>query len=209
MAIIRRWARRQFIINPRYQYRQILPVIVCLVAFASLAGLLVFLPLSRAVEADPNPGIQVVLEEQLLQIHLRLWPVLVLAGAIGGVYALQRSHKVAGPLYRLNQVMADIASGKDVKNVTFRAGDEFREFEELATNVSSRIRSVNARRRNMEGALLAVDKRVEELRRRFRDAGHISRQTVLVALESLQDEVYKHAEEARERRRGIKAGDKK
>jgi len=203
ISMVQRWVRKQFIVNPRYQYRTILPVVVCVGVFVILAGATVFFPISRGIEGESDPGIQVLLQEQYLQFHARLWISLFVAGALAALYALMRSHKVAGPLFRLNQVMTDIASGKDVKEVRFRDGDEFREFEGLATKVGKRVRTLSTLGRDVEKVLVDLESHIEELRTQCRGAEQYDRQAALMAFESLLDDLYKHTQEAKKHRWGF------
>ncbi len=163
-AAIRRWARRQWIVNPSYQYRTMLPPVIAAVVFALLFGAVVYFPMHRSLQAEPDPGIQVLLAEQLLQLNFRMWPVLLLAVAVACVYALQYSHKVAGPLYRLNIVLKDMAQGKDVKNVHFRDGDEFREFEKLASILGERMKNIRTQNRDVGELIINAAENMAQLK---------------------------------------------
>lgn len=156
---MRRWVRRRIIVNPSYQLRSLLPIGIFMGTYAVLLGALVFYPLHHSLDGEPDPGIRVLLAEQLNTLHLRMWPLLVMAGLLAAVYALLRSHRVAGPLYRLEKTLAELAQG-DVKNIRFREGDEFREFEHLVNQLAKKMNLLAMRNRDI---LLTVESRVKNL----------------------------------------------
>lgn len=156
---MRKWARGRIIVNPGFQFRALLPVGVYTLIFAVLAGGLVFFPLHRELNAEPDPGIQVLLREQLLGIHVRLWPMLGLAALLTCLYALLRSHRVAGPLFRLSQVLMHMADA-EYTTVRFRKGDEFREFAHIANQLSKKMQVFSTRHRDV---LLSVEGHVKHL----------------------------------------------
>lgn len=178
-AAIRRWARRQWIVNPSYQYRTMLPPVIAAVVFALLFGAVVYFPIFRSLQLEPDPGIQALLAEQLAQINFRMWPVLLLAVAVASVYALQHSHKVAGPLYRLNIVLKDMAQGKDVKNVHFRDGDEFREFEKLASILGERMKNIRTQNRDVGELVINAAENMAQLKEMLEKEEGVSKEDLL------------------------------
>jgi len=159
VAKVRKWARGRIIVNPGFQFRALLPVGVYTVLFAALVGGLVFFPLHRELNAEPDPGIQVLLQEQLFGVHLRLWLMLGLAALLTSLYALRRSHRVAGPLYRLSQVLTRMTEG-EYMSVRFRKGDEFREFAAIANQLSKKMQALSTRHRDV---LIGAESRVKQL----------------------------------------------
>lgn len=160
LARARRWARRRIIVNPAYQLRSLLPVAVFMTIYAVLLVGLAFYPLHRAVNAEPDPGIQALLAEQLLSLHVRMWPLLGMAALVAGTFALVRSHRVAGPLYRLNKTLNELVQGEVKKDVRFREGDEFREFESLTNQLAKKMQLLSTRHRDV---LLTMQGRVKNL----------------------------------------------
>jgi len=158
-AKMRKWARGRIIVNPSFQFRTLLPVGLYTLLFAVLAGGFAFLPLYRELSAEPDPGIQVLLREQLLDLHVRLWPMLGLAALLTCLYVLLRSHRVAGPLFRLSQVLTRMTEG-EYTNVRFRKGDEFREFASITNQLGKKMQALSTRHRDV---LLSVESRVKQL----------------------------------------------
>lgn len=190
-ARLRKWARRRIIVNAGYQFRTLVPIVVYTVLFAVLTGGLVFFPLHREVNAEPDPDIQVLLQEQLLGLHVRLWPMLLLAAFLAGVYALLRSHRVAGPLYRLNQTLLRMNEG-DYRSLRFRQGDEFRELEPIVTQVGKKMQLLSTRNRD---TLLSVESRVKQLTLRLNHE-ELPKEEVLNTLEAILVQIDKARERA-------------
>lgn len=190
-AKLRKWARRRIIVNAGFQFRTLVPIVVYTVLFALLAGGLVFFPLHREVNAEPDPDIQVLLQEQLLGLHVRLWPMLLLAAFLAGVYALLRSHRVAGPLYRLNQTLLRMNEG-DYRSLRFRQGDEFRELEPIVTQVGKKMQLLSTRNRD---TLLSVESRVKQLTLRLNHE-ELPKEEVLNTLEAILAQIDKARERA-------------
>lgn len=159
VARVRKLARRRMIVSPGFQFRTLLPIGVYTLIFAVLVGGLVFFPLQRELNDEPDPRIQVLLQEQLFGLHLRLWPMLLFAAFLASIYALLRSNRVAGPLYRLRQVLQRMAEG-DYRGMRFRRGDEFREFEAIVNQLGKRVQVLSTRNRD---TLLSVESRVKQL----------------------------------------------
>lgn len=158
-AKVRKWARRRIIVNAHYQFGTLLPIAVYTVAFALLVGGLAFFPLHRELADEPDPDIQALLQEQLLGLHIRLWPMVLFSAFLASVYSILRSHYVAGPLYRLSQVLQKMTEG-DYHGVRFREGDQFREFETIASQLSKKMQALSTRNKDV---LLSVESRVKQL----------------------------------------------
>ncbi|MFQ5926394.1 MAG: hypothetical protein ACE5MH_03060 [Terriglobia bacterium] len=190
MAKVRKWARRRIVVNAGYQFRTLLPILFYTVVFVVLVGALVFFPLHRELNDEPDPEIQVLLQEQLFGLHVRLWPMLLFAAFLASVYALLRSHHVAGPLYRLRHVLQRMTEG-DYRGVRFRQGDEFREFEAIASQLGKKMQMLSTRNRDV---LLSVESRVKQLVLRL-DKEELPKVDVQTAL----DAILAQLDKARER----------
>jgi hypothetical protein len=175
-------------VNPAYQLRTLLPIGVLIFAYGILLAGLVFYPLHSEVSAEPDPVIRVLLSELLFTLHLRMWPLLAFAGLVAGLFALLRSHRVAGPLYRLDKVLRGMARGQ-VHHVRFREGDEFREFELLANQLAQKMKLLATRNRD---TFETVQFRTRNLSARLRKED-LSKQEVQEALEAILEQLGKTA----------------
>ena len=77
--------------------------------------------------------------EELLILHHRIWPAVlfILAGVF--LYTLISSHRIAGPIYRINKAIEMMLRGEYPKNITLRKGDHFQETAKLLERLSQQI----------------------------------------------------------------------
>ncbi|MHB8654483.1 MAG: hypothetical protein ACYDA9_11445 [Terriglobia bacterium] len=92
---------------------------------------------------DPSPIIRGFLSARIVSLHAQFWPAFILATVLAGLYALNASNHLAGPLYKLRIVMAQLAEGKFIA-LRFRKGDELREFEDVMDRLGKRMESLSA-----------------------------------------------------------------
>lgn len=137
----RRWARRQLIVNPGFQYRMLLPVAVFAVIQTVLMAMIMFYPLYKNASQEQNQLVQAALFNQVTDIHVCFWTAFALAAVLAAFYTLIRSHRVAGPLYKLRQALLRMSSG-EFDNIRFRNGDELRDFEPVANLLAQRMAAV-------------------------------------------------------------------
>jgi hypothetical protein len=107
--------------------------------FFAMGVIMLFAPsmyklLTGADLAELEPAAQ-----EFLSLHERIWPsvLFVLAGVFG--YTLVFSHRIAGPIYRINSVLQMMLKGEYPKSVTLRKGDHFHQTAELLELLSQQI----------------------------------------------------------------------
>lgn len=73
---------------------------------------------------------------EFLVLHRRIWPavVVILIGMFG--YTIVVGHRIAGPVYRINDVLRTLIRGEFPDTVAFRKGDYFQETAELLRTLS-------------------------------------------------------------------------
>ncbi len=134
----RPWIRRRLIVDPPFQYRMLLPVIVFTLVQVALLVMMMFYPLYESAAKEPNRLVQAGLFNQILDVHVCLWSVLAFTSLLAGGYTLIRSNRVAGPIYKLRQGLVQLASG-EYPRIKFRDKDELREFEPVTDLLSQRL----------------------------------------------------------------------
>lgn len=161
---LRRWVRRRIIVNPAFQFRMLLPIVIFAALQSVLLGLVVFYPLHRNAAQDPDQIVQAVLNEQFLSLQVRFWPMLLIAAAVTSIYTLIRSNRVAGPLYKLQRGLMRMSEG-EYMNMRFRNKDELREFEAVANRLAQRMEALasgNLRKTSqLEGRIKWLKTRLE------------------------------------------------
>lgn len=140
---LRRWVRRRIIVNPAFQFRMLLPIVIFAALQAALLGLVVFYPLHRSAAQDPDQVVRAVLNEQFLTLQVRFWPMFLIAAAVTSIYTLIRSNRVAGPLYKLQRGLMRMSEG-EYMNLRFRNKDELREFEAVANRLAQRMEALTS-----------------------------------------------------------------
>ena len=154
---------RRLLIEPGFQLRAQISVLVCILLFALFVGTVLFVPQHHSVSQEPDVGVRALLRQQLYDIHLRLWPLLLVAGLFAVYIGLRWSRRVAEPLHRLHLHLKEMAEG-EFRPLHFRPGVEFRIFEEDANLLSRKMQMLATRNRD---ALLAVYGYVNKLRERL------------------------------------------
>jgi hypothetical protein len=76
---------------------------------------------------------------EFLILHHRVWPAALFI--FGGVFAytLLFSHRIAGPIYRINAVLRKLLEGEHPGKVTLREGDFFHDTAELLETLSRKV----------------------------------------------------------------------
>lgn len=125
-------ARRQLIINPRFQMQFALILVLLHVN----VGFLYQIALHYRVQnlAAEAGSIEAFLE---LDPWTAIWPAMLAAGLISGLavffIGIRYSHQIVGPLPRITRALRQIAAGEQPERMTFRPGDVL---EELAGEVN-------------------------------------------------------------------------
>jgi len=146
MLAMRKRKIANYLINPRFQGRFLLnmlslALIVLVIIFA--ANSYFFHVFEQKGHSLGLPADHVFFkfitsqQETMLSIFLATGVVVVLLITIQG---LRYSHKIAGPLYRLNQDMKSMATDGTLKTIKFRTGDYFPEIEQSFNQLITKIR---------------------------------------------------------------------
>ena len=176
--------RRRVIVDSPFQLRMVVPVVVFLVTFATLTGAFVVFPLYRNSTLDPSPVVRALMQEQLLSLHIRLWPMMMISALVAGIFALVRSIRVAGPLFKLKRGLMQMMAG-GYEKIKFRRIDEFREFEDVANRLAQTIDSIATSNLRKTSSL---EKRLKFLKSRL-EVRDLDKREILSELDDLIKEV--------------------
>jgi len=136
--------RRSFrLVDKLYQLGLAWRMLGAFLLFFSIGIILVFAPsvfllLTGADLAELEPASQ-----EFLILHHRIWPAVlfVLVGMF--LYTLRFSHRIAGPIYRINSVLQTMLKGEYPTRVTLRKGDHFHPTAELLQALSRQLAGRN------------------------------------------------------------------
>ena len=158
-----RYRRKRYIVDGKLQFRLLIynGMYFLIITMAIWAGL--FLPLALDL-SNPNLSIseQGEVAAQILYLHSRLGPLLLMVFLILGVHSVLVSHKIAGPLYRFKATFNQVAQGDLSRVVPIRKGDllvnEQTKIEEMIGALSSRLKRIKREHLAMEQALQSLIK---------------------------------------------------
>ncbi len=124
--------RRILVIDPKLQFRYLLlPLLVTLTTSACLFALFLIQAQSLKSFASNNPPLQEEIGKVQVLVGAAVGAVLLGHVAFIVWLGLAASHKVAGPLHRLRQVMKVVARGDRSARLRLRRGDQLTEVAEV------------------------------------------------------------------------------
>jgi hypothetical protein len=131
--------RKSRLVDRQYQFGLAWRMLLVFFLFFAIGIFVVFAPsmfrlLTGADLAELEPA-----AEEFLILHRRIWPAVlfVLAGLF--VYTLRFSHRIAGPIYRINQVLHNMLRGEYPGSITLRKEDHFHQTAELLERLSQQL----------------------------------------------------------------------
>jgi methyl-accepting chemotaxis protein len=138
--------RKIYLINPRFQWRFIgFMAVISLLAISILfvSNVVFFRNMMQdalAVGLAPDNPYFDFLEEQKSALSMVYFGVSAVAFLLMMGLGVLYSHRIAGPLYRLNNHMKAIADGADAAPVNFRQRDQFQELAESFNAMIAKLR---------------------------------------------------------------------
>lgn len=127
------YKRTIFVVNPAFQYK--FSFIVC--SFAVLASIMypwtLYELYEKMIASDPSGAAN--LQQNRMELMVLLGSIQL--GFIGLIFVISIfiSHKIAGPLYKLQNYLRNIREGGEITNLFFREGDNFPEIAEEINSV--------------------------------------------------------------------------
>jgi len=144
--------RRKYLVNRQFQYRYMALLMLQMSAILASLGLLVFSHVQRTteiamnlpfVEGISNAALLSDLSDNLHGFHLRSLMLLALISVILVVFGLMGSHRLAGPMIKLENFLNLLAAGDFSQRITFRRHDFLDEF---ADRINQTVESISVRR---------------------------------------------------------------
>lgn len=131
--------RKSRLVDRRFQFGLAWRMLLVFLLFFFGGVVLVFAPSMIALFTGERLEALEPAAAEFLVLHKRVWPAVlfVLVGLAG--YTLLLSHRIAGPVYRINAVLRRMLDGEFPRKVTFRRGDYFGETAELLEQLSRKL----------------------------------------------------------------------
>lgn len=145
--------RRRFLIKPSYQLKSALTVVLFLVIYSLILGFLIFYPIQQELSGGASLEEQARVSHQVLQLHKRVWPGVLIVAILVGIQAIFASHRVAGPLYRVEKALEDLIAGDFKQRIRLRRRDQFKEFEGLINQLAEHLEQTSLQDQQFHTAL--------------------------------------------------------
>ena len=159
------YRRRKILIQPGYQLRVAAIVLLCIVGYSLLLGLLLFYPLQQQFAASASPEQQFWIARQVLELHVRFWPSVLVVAVLVAIQSLFVTHRIVGPAYHLRRVMEKLAAGKVEARAHLRRWDRLKDLEgalnALGESLQRKEQARAERAKRLEVSLTGLQKAVE------------------------------------------------
>ena len=138
--------RKTYFVNPRLQLQLILGAnLLALISVVLIATLNYYVQshlqnYASALNLPPVHPFSDVLAKHEADFDRLCLLVGLVQFAIFNVTAIFLSHRIAGPLYRLQRHLDEVGEGKEPGDVKFRKGDLYQELAEACNKVMARLR---------------------------------------------------------------------
>ena len=132
--------RRTRIVDRQFQLGLAVRLILVLTALFATGIALAFAPSAYVLATTNDLKSLEPAAAEFLVLHKRLWPAALLSFAGIFIYAILFSHRIAGPVYRINAVLRALIDDRDPRVVKFRDGDYFQPTAALLKELSETLR---------------------------------------------------------------------
>ena len=132
--------RRTRIVDRRFQFGLAARLLLVLTALFAAGIALAFAPSIYVLATTDDLKSLEPAASEFLVLHKRLWPAAFLSFAGVFVYAIFFSHRIAGPIYRINAILRALLDDRDPPVTRFRDGDCFQTTAALLGELSEKMR---------------------------------------------------------------------
>jgi nitrogen fixation/metabolism regulation signal transduction histidine kinase len=136
--------RRKKIIKPRYQLKLAFVVVTFLLIYSLIFGAAIFCPLAIELRAAPSLEDQARVAFVVLGLHETIWPALFFILVLAFIGTILSSHRVVGPIYRLEKAIGQFVSGNFKERIWLRKTDEFKEIETMANRLAEYLENAKS-----------------------------------------------------------------
>ena len=141
-----RLTRKTYFVNPRLQLQLVLGANILALISVALISTLMFYTESKvhtygaALNLAPNHPFLTFVAQQEAYFARMCLVIGVVQFALFNATAIFLSHRIAGPLYRLQHHLEDVAAGNEPRDVKFRKGDLYQSLAEACNRLMARMR---------------------------------------------------------------------
>lgn len=188
MAVRSGYKRKQYIVAAKFQLRYV-GLILALVFLTGILCSYVVYYTSMLLLGDKLANVypQGRLISIVNMVNVRILLSLLLITPLVVVIGIYASHKIAGPIYRIEKFLKGMASGELAEPLTLRKNDELVSLAEGINNVAESVKSTILREREcLDSASVSLD----ALRRSIQSS-KIDKSAAEAAVEKISDELSK------------------
>ena len=117
--------RRKKVINPRYQLQSAFSWAISLFVYSLILGFIIFYPLSQELYFAVTAAEKARISELIMTLHKRIWPAVFMVSVLVWLQVILVSHRVAGPVYRLEKDVEELLNGNLSRRMKLRRSDQF------------------------------------------------------------------------------------
>jgi hypothetical protein len=143
--------RRNRLVDRKFQFGLASRFLLVVAFFFFLGLVLVFAPSFYLLATTDDPKSLEAAATEFLVLHKRLWPAALICFAGVFLYALRLSHRMAGPVYRINTVLGQLLRDVPPGKITFRKNDFFLQTASLLNQLSEKLRNAPGNPRENAG----------------------------------------------------------
>jgi len=136
-------------VDPAFQLRAFVPLVLFAGVCAALFYPLVLYPLKEGLTSETDLGIRAILAAQLDDaFSWRLWSLFAGAGLLAAYVSFYQALRVVRPIYRLHQALQALAAGEH-PTLRLEPGEAFRFFEDDVSQLNQKMKLIAARNRDI------------------------------------------------------------
>lgn len=160
--------RKKLYIDREIQLGITVRFLAIFLAFIFLTTCAVFIPSSIKLLSHGPAEELIKPAQEFLILKSRVWPMAFVVMLAAVVYTVIFSHRIAGPIQRLNSELRNIISGNYPERIRLRKKDYFKETASLLEELAQEM----AERRNRPFSIEAADieKHIEKIKRSILDS---------------------------------------
>jgi len=133
--------RRKRMVDRRFQLGLAVRLLLVLTALLAAGIALAFAPSIYVLATTNDLKSLEPAASEFLVLHKRLWPAALLIFAGVFLYVIRLSHRIAGPMYRIDAVLRALLEDRDPPVTKFRDDDYFQPTAALLGELSEKMRA--------------------------------------------------------------------
>lgn len=151
-----RFRRRKIVLQPAYQIRVAVTILMFVVAYSLLLGFLIFYPLFEQFNAMASPQEQIWIAREVIDLHKRFWPSVAVVGILVAFQSFFVTHRLVGPAFHIQRILGEFAAGRYAARVVLRRKDRLKELEAAVNALGEALLQREEAQRGREARLQAM-----------------------------------------------------